>query len=165
MALIARFARSGGALSLSIALNLFLAGALAGFWIGSDPAPPRPGNGVEYSLAEFVRDLPGESRLRIADALDDNGAEVARRIGALTRARARVARALGAEPYDPASVRRAFTALRQSTRDVQASMHNIVSQVTDGLGPQDRARLAQSVLAAVPRTGDEAVSLQDVPLL
>ncbi len=165
MALISRLSRQGAALSLSIALNLFLAGALAGLWIGGDGGPPRAGNGVDYSFAEFVRDLPGQSRQRIAEALDADGAEISRRIGALTRARARVARSLGAEPYDPASVRRAFTTLRQSTRDVQASMHTIVSQVTDGLNAQDRARLAQSMFAAAPGSGDEAVSLSEVPLL
>lgn len=153
------------ALTLSIALNLFLGGGLLGLWIGNDGATPRPGNGVEYSMAEFVRDLPGESRQRIAGALDQNGTEVSRRIAALTRARARVVTTLGAEPYDPASVRRAFVALRESSRDVQAAMHGIVSQVTDGLEAPERARLARSMFAAVPRRGEEAVTLQDVPLL
>ena len=165
MALIARLARPGGALSLSIALNLFLAGALAGLWIGGDASPPRAGNGVEYSLAEFIRDLPAESRRRMVDAFDDSGAEVVRRIGALTRARARVTGALGAEPYDPASVRRAFAALRRSTRDVQVSMHGIVGQVTDELSPRDRARLARSMFAAMPGTGGEEIGPRDVPLL
>ena len=167
MALMGRFAgRPGGALTLSIALNLFLGGALLGLWIGSDGATaPRPGNGVEYSMAEFVRDLPGQSRRRIAAALDQNGAQVSRRIAALTRARARVVSTLGAEPYDPAAPRRAFVALRESSRDVQAAMHRIVSQVTDGLGARERAQLARSMFAAVPRRGEEAVTLQDVPLL
>ena len=165
MGLLGGLARRGVALSVSIALNLFLCGALAGLLIGGGAPPARMGGGVEYSMAEFVRDLPDESRQRIATALDADGAEVSRRIGALTRARARVATSLGAEPYDPDSVRSAFLALRQSSRDLQAAMHRIVSQVTDQLGAQDRARLARSMFSAVPRSGDEAVSLQDVPLL
>ncbi len=165
MASIAGFARNGATLSLSIALNLFLIGALAGLWIGGGDRLPRAPGKVEYSLAGFVDQLPEEARRRMVDAFDDGGAEIARRIDALTRARARVTRAIDAVPYDPASVRRAFTGLRQSTRDVQASMHGIVGEVTDGLRPGDRARLARSMFTAVSGTGDEEVGLRDVPLL
>ena len=152
------------ALALSIALNLFLAGAIAGLWLGAD-GDSRPAQEAEYSFAEFVRDLPDETRLRIATALDTRRDDVARRIEALARARAGVVTALGAEPHDPDRLRRALAGLRESTRDVQAAMHAVVGEVTDRLDPADRARLARSMFATLRDTRNGETLLYEVPLL
>lgn len=150
------------ALTLSVALNLFLAGAAAGLWLGADATPPAE---TEYSFAEFVRDLPDETRLGIASALDSRRDGVARRIEALARARAEVVTALGAERHDPDRLRRALVGLRETTRDVQAAMHAVVGEVTDRLGPDDRARLARSMFATVRESRNGEALLYEVPLL
>ena len=152
------------ALTISIALNLFLAGAVSGLWFGAGSAPP-PAPEAGYSFAEFVRDLPDETRIRIATALDERQNEVSRRIGALAGARAEVVGALGAEPHDPDRVRRALVRLRETTRDVQAVMHAVVGEVTDGLSPADRARLARSMFATVRGSQNGETLLSEVPLL
>lgn len=163
--------RSGRvALTVSVALNLFLAGALAGVWLGGDGALPwsareTGGEAVEYSLAAFVRDLPDAARGRMAEALDTRRGDVTRHIEALVRARAQVAEALTAEPYDPEAVRRAFGLLRDSTRAVQATMQGIVSEVTAGLDPADRARLARGMFAVVPPGREDRITLYEIPLL
>ncbi len=152
------------ALTLSVALNLFLAGAAAGLLLGEGAAPERE-PAVEYSFAEFVRDLPDDTRQRIAAALDDRRGDVARRIEALNSARARVVTALGAEPHDPDKVRRALVSLRESTRDVQAVMHAVVGEIARGLSPPEREQLALGMLATVRRSSDGAALLYEVPLL
>ena len=154
----------GHALTLSVALNLFLAGAAAGLWLGADAAPPAAAE-TEYSFAEFVRDLPDETRLGIASALDSRRDDVARRIEALARARAEVVTALGAERHDPDRLRRALVGLREATRDVQAAMHAIVGEVTGRLDPDDRARLARSMFATVRDSRNGEALLYEVPLL
>ena len=152
------------ALTLSIALNLFLAGAVAGLWFGAGGSP-QPAPAAEYSLAEFVRDLPDETRFRIATALDDRQDDVSRRIGALAGARAEVVTSLAAEPHDPDRVRRALVRLRETTRDVQAVMHAVLGEVTDGLSPADRARLARGMFATVRGSQNGEALLYEVPLL
>lgn len=152
------------ALTLSVALNLFLAGAAAGLWLGADGTSP-PAPEAEYSFAEFVRDLPDETRIGIATALDRRRDDVARRIGALARSRAEVVTALGAEPHDPDRVRRALVTLREATRDVQAVMHAVVGEITDGLSSRDRARLARSMFATVRGSQNGEALLYEVPLL
>ena len=156
------------ALTVSVALNLFLAGAFVGGWITRDGAglhPAAGGPAPDYSVAEFIRALPPGALAEAERAVGARSGDVGSRIDGLRRAREAVIAALARQPLDADAVAAAFAELRLRSRDLQAALHEVVSDVAGRLGPADRTHMARGLFLFTHLPGEDRVALHDVPLM
>ena len=129
------------ALAASLALNLFLVGALAGRL--SDPFHLRTPDGARASFRATLRQLPPAERLRFDEAIRERGPQLRDLGRRLAEDGAQARAAMRAQPYSPSDLDRALAAVRRDTDALQTVLH---AQVVIGLGrlsPASRARLAE----------------------
>jgi uncharacterized membrane protein len=133
-------------LGVSLAINLFFAGLIAGR-VMTHRDRPRP--------ASFEDDLGPRGFLK-RSGLREAGPEVkqilrARRdqlkdnMRSLGQAREAVRVALEAEPYDAQAAAAAFARTRELASQMQADMHNALLDVSSKLTPAQRRRMAESL--------------------
>lgn len=135
-------------LVVSLALNLFVAGALSTAWV--------VGRGVAPFWREARRPaalgMPNPRQLRAAlnerqrpvldEALRAHGPGIRDRIRQLAAARAEVAEAIRAEPFDRARLEAALARLREEEAAVAAATQGMVTEVVARLDADGRARVA-----------------------
>jgi uncharacterized membrane protein len=134
-------------LFVSVLLNLFLAGVITGRLAGAGPvgemltaAPSAPsGRGL---IQERFRDLPLSDRLRFRTALAAHRDALRQAQATLLRARVHALGVLAAPTYDPQAMADAFAAVRHTTTEAQAALHDALIQSLATLSPAARARLA-----------------------
>lgn len=128
-------------LIVSLALNLFLVGAVVGGLVvgqrlrAERPALARGGP----ALWAAARDLPPEHRAAYRDVLRGEGGEVRQRLRAAREARVEAWRGLAAEPLDPAAVRRQLAAARTLDTEARGTLEDRIVTFAMSLPPQDRA--------------------------
>lgn len=115
-------------LALSLALNLFLGGAIASWSLRGRGARPRgPGGGgqpeprLELSPEQRQSLLPGRRALRAA--------------------RKQLQLALRSDPLDETALEESLRKLRDGTQQTQEAMHAVVLKKAKTLGPERRRRL------------------------
>ena len=156
------------ALTASLAANLFLAGALAGGWLGAPTPGPGPftvSAAPEYSFDEFVRTLPPGGWERMEQSMGARRGDVRAKIAELSRARERVSAALARQPLDAREINSAFAELRARSGSIQTTMHEVVSDIAGHLGAVDRTHMARGLFLFTTPTGEGRVALHDVPLM
>ena len=137
----------GLTLSLSLALNLFAAGAFFGGWFAGRGATEASG----VSFSGLVAALPGSLRDQAQAALVVREADLRLRIDALREARAAASDALLAEPFFVDMLESGLSDVRARGGDVQAGLHDVVIDMVADLEATDRAALADLLFAG---TGD-----------
>lgn len=133
-------------LIVSLALNLFLIGTLAGGriadWRHAGPpiaAPMSPG-----MVSRLVRELPPPAQQEARQLFLDRRSEIRRRIRALHTARAEAMALLTEEPFDPGAFSQAMTQVRERTLAVQEVIHDVLIDLSGQVDPDTRARLANA---------------------
>jgi uncharacterized membrane protein len=147
------------ALSISVALNLFLLGFMSARGLGRrehrHPPPhrphpaqvderpgPRAGGAPHVNAPRMLRKA---RRLGLGEeaqaVLKEQRAAMRERRKGLRAARESVARAMTAEPFDPAALEAAFDAQRQAHSAAQAAAHATMVELASKLDADGRARL------------------------
>jgi uncharacterized membrane protein len=131
----------GGALALSLAVNLFVVGVMAGR-LTFQTHEEEPQQGVAWSgmRARFLA-LPQSDRAPFRAAMLQHAAELRATTLALRSAQWRALEALRATPYDKARMQAAFAAVREATTARQAALHAALVDAIGTLRPEARAAL------------------------
>jgi len=141
-------------LAVSVALNLFTVGLLAGRAMSFRPhgldfghdRNDRERGGDEDNPRAFLRHSGlREAGPEVKAILRDHRDEVRGSMHALNQSRERVREALKREPYDRDGVARAFSETRELTTRMQGDMHQALIDVAAKLTPAQRARMAESL--------------------
>ncbi len=133
-------------LSLSLAANLFAAGAV----VGGAFAERETGRQDDIAGAGFsglVAALPDSVRDEAQTALAVREADMRLRLEALREARAAAEVALIADPFFADSFDAGLAEVRALGSDVQAALHEVVIEMAEGLDEADRAALAELLFA------------------
>ena len=143
------------ALAVSVALNLFGAGFLVSRALHREHGPrmphmPPPAQElVDVSPFMGPRGLLGcgagpHAEPRVREVMRAHGKELREGRGELRERRHAVEDALRAEPFDPAALTTALTALRASTNAAQERMHSALVDLAKTLSPEERHGLARA---------------------
>jgi uncharacterized membrane protein len=129
------------ALALSIALNLLLAGILAGRALFREPPPER--------VFPAMRGERDGKRAPLRGLFREHGDELREKRRAMGEARRRARAALEAEPFDRAALDRALEGVRKETVASQEIMHRAIGDAAEKGSPGERKQLGH----ALDRTG------------
>ena len=128
------------ALVLSVCLNVFVAGLIAGRAIRGD-APPS--QNIGGGLERFMATVPAEARPVIRQALRDNRSGLQELVAGVRRARQDAASVVAIEPFDRAAFEAALATVRDGSRALEAAVHGIIAVAIDELSPELRAEMAE----------------------
>ena len=139
-----------GLFVLSLVANLFLAGAVAGHFVGGrdgrqGPPPLMRGPG------QLLEGLGGDHRSRALRHLDDRSSELRGYGRELSDARRAVADALVADPFDRDALEQAFATLRSVSETTQEALHAVITEAAVDLPADERGRLLRGIIG---RRGD-----------
>ena len=128
------------ALVVSVCLNVFVAGLIAGRATGFVPAPDRASGG---GLERFMATVPTEARPVIRRALRENRRGLQGMVAEVREARQEAAAVVGREPFDDAAFDAAMDAVRERSQALQATVHGIIAEALADLPPEVRAEMAE----------------------
>lgn len=137
------------ALFISLAVNLFLVGTLAGgLVIGhrlrADRPPPMQ-RGMSQPLWRAGDRLPPQQAQAYRQALRGAGPELRQAMHGARAERAEAWRSLGAEPFDPAATKRRLAGVRGREADARGRIEEQIVDYAAGLPVADRAALAKGL--------------------
>lgn len=128
------------ALVLSVCLNVFIAGLIAGRVSRGDAVPPA---NVGGGLERFMATVPAEARPTIRQALRDNGSGLRELVAGVRSARRDAAVIVAAEPFDRAAFEAALSRVRDRSRALEAAVHGVISEAIEQLPAGVRAEMAE----------------------
>jgi hypothetical protein len=135
----------GVVLLVSLALNLFLAGVIAGRGLG-----PRGGGGFDLTprklrvaIERVTRVLPESDAALLRDRFEAERPDIAQRFQALQDARRAVGAALKAEPYDAGAFDAAYETMQARNQELQASLHAVLRTSIGQFSDEGRAAIAE----------------------
>lgn len=136
-------------LFVSLAVNLFLVGALAGgLVIGQrmhGERPPPMQRGMAQPLWRAGDALPPESAMAYRQALRGAGPELRDAMRSARAERAEAWKSLAAEPFDPAATKRRLADIRGREADARGRIEERIVDYAAGLPAADRAALARGL--------------------
>ncbi len=128
------------ALVVSVCLNVFVAGLIAGRATGFGPAPDRAsGAGLE----RFMATVPAEARPVIRRALRENRRGLQGMVAEIRDARQDAAAVVAREPFDEAAFEAAMATVRDRSQALQEAVHAIIAEALADLPPEVRAEMAE----------------------
>lgn len=138
----------------SLALNLFLVGAIVGgLVVGQRLRVHRmPPVGAGPMLWTAARELPPEHRAAYREVLRGEGGEARRQLRAARDARAEAWSGLASEPFDAEAVRKQLAAAREQDSKARGALEDRIVAFAETLSAEDRARFVEG-LARPPREG------------
>lgn len=135
----------GAALLLSLGLNLFLGGVMAGRFFGPHDGADlelNPGK-LRAGIERVLSVLPEPDAKVMRDMFEAQRGGLRERILALQAARKAVGAALKAEPFDAAAFTVAYETMQARTQDVQAVVHGVIKAAVPRLSAEGRAAIAE----------------------
>ena len=146
--------RMGLILVLSLAVNLFFVGLVAGRILSPHGGPPPfvptamfggPGGAYEGLGVDY--------RNRAFRKLEDRSGELRGQFSSLREAREAVTEAMLAEPFDRDRLAEAFAELRAASEQTQASLHELLADTAEGLPAEERQSLLRGLSRRHGRDG------------
>jgi len=128
-------------LALSVALNLFLGGLIAGAWFTEGRERDRPAP-RRLSYLAAAEQLDPEDGARLRALLEQKAADTRPRLRALRAARREAEAAMAAPRYDPEAVRRALARAQAEELALRREIDDAVIAFALTLEPEERAALA-----------------------
>ena len=136
-------------LFVSLALNLFLVGALAGGLVVGQRLraehPPMMSRGGPQPLWRAGDALPPPQARAYRGALNGEGQEMREAMRAARSARQEAWRSMAAEPFDPVAAKQRLAAIRAQEADARGQVEEGIVDFAAGLSPADRAILAKGL--------------------
>ncbi|HSE79866.1 MAG TPA: periplasmic heavy metal sensor [Alphaproteobacteria bacterium] len=135
------------ALLVSLGVNLFLGGLLAGRYFGPQHRTFARSEAYERPGQEFFRRLigrvPAEHRAAFEDVLSAKRPDMERTSQALRESRTKIREAVRAEPFDRAKLEAAFAEVRERNMALQKSVHEAMAEAVQKLPAEARGRLSE----------------------
>ena len=125
---------------VSLVLTVFLIGLIGGRIAAG---PPIAGPLFE-DLPQLARALPDGDRRMARRTFLGAALDIRRSYLSLRDAREDVLTTLTADPFDPQALDAAFAQLRGRTSDVQAVVHDAITQIGRNLSPEGRAAISEA---------------------
>ncbi len=147
---------------ISLAINLLVLGAVAGYGLNGGFNPHEAVVGRENNVAApaaVLRTLPPASRAQVRRALAQGWRDTQTERAAMRAARAETTRLMAAEPYDPAAVRSALAAQRAASERVVARLHERLAESIGDLTPEQRSQLLSALRS---RAGMDTLETEDL---
>lgn len=133
------------ALFVSLAVNLFFAGLLIGGPAFKDhPREAAPTANIVPSPRMFIRILGREDGRRVLQELRRNVPDLRQKFITIRTNHLRVVAAMKADPYDPAELAAAFTAVREAHADLTSSIQEPLTGILAKLTPEQRLKFAKA---------------------
>ena len=138
-------------LVVSLAVNLFLVGAVAGGLVvgqkfrSERPQMSRGGGGPVQPLWRAGDALPPPQAKAYREALRGAGPELRAAMREARAERAQTWRALAAEPFDAADAKQRLAQIRQREADARGQIEDRIVDYAADLSPADRAMLARGL--------------------
>ncbi len=129
------------ALVVSVCLNVFVAGLIAGRATGIRPGPDRAASGG--GLERFMATVPAEARPVIRRALRENRGGLQGMVAEVRAARQDAAAIVAREPFDEAAFEAAMAAVRARSEALQATVHGVIAEALADLPPEVRGEMAE----------------------
>lgn len=129
------------ALVLSVCLNVFVAGIVAGRVTSGAGTPVRPNAGG--GLERFMATVPSEARPILRRAFGENRGGLQGMVAAVREARQEAAAVVAREPFDQAAFEAAMADVRDRSEDLQAAVHGIIGEALNDLSPDLRGEMAE----------------------
>ena len=144
---------TGIALTVSLALNLFVGGLLLGQWLDRGAAGPAPAVAnlaadSGPSVAGILAALPDDARLDAQAVFGDHAAEIRQLVLDLRAAQLEAAAAMSAAPFDAGAAALTLNSLRGHSAALEAALHTLLAEIAAGLDEADRAALAAAMFQA-----------------
>ena len=137
----------------SLALNLFLAGALGGLlWLDGRHGKGSHGRGGGRGFSAAAEQLSPDKREAFRALLHREAEEARPRVQVIRAARRQAAAAMAAEPYNPEAVRTALARASAEELALRADFERAVIEFAATLPPNERAAVGQA-LRKGPRGG------------
>ncbi|HEY4163736.1 MAG TPA: periplasmic heavy metal sensor [Dongiaceae bacterium] len=130
----------GGAI-VSLCLNLFLVGLLAGHWIYGPHPGARGASSRGGGPEAMIMGVPPDLRPLIKEKFDAARPQFQAARDQVRAARDKVAAAASADPFDPAAFDQAFTGLQQAMDGVQKIAHETISAILPQIPAKERKDL------------------------
>lgn len=128
----------GGGLILSLGLNLFLAGLIAGKLFRDRNLLVSPQ--LASRVVRPMDRLPVADRRKLEKAMKLRRDSIARDFRNMRRARSRVVRIISKNKYDEQELEEALQKVRQIQEKTQAAFHKVIVEVIPELPPNERRR-------------------------
>src|ERR1700743_607994 len=130
-----------GAAIVSLCLNLFLVGLMAGHWIyGPHFGPGGPG-GPPHGPDAMMMGVPADLRPLIKEKFAAARPQFEAARGRIRDARDKVAKAAAADPFDAAAFAQAFDELQQAMDGVQTIAHQTIRDILPEIPAKERQKL------------------------
>ena len=129
----------------SLALNLLIAGALAGAWLHRHGDGPLrwAGGPSDFGLMFFSRSLPDERREAVRKILREGKSGIKSRKAEITALQTAAAEALAAPDFTPEKFRETIAAIGGSEERRRKASVDVLLKVIEILTPEERQRLAE----------------------
>jgi uncharacterized membrane protein len=131
----------GAALVVSLALNLFFGGVIAGHRFaprGDADGQAAPGN-VKVRIERLLRALPDSDAKVVRDMFETQRADITQRFQALQDSRKAIGAALKAERFDPTAFTAAYETMQARSQELQAAIHGVIKAAIPQLSAEGRA--------------------------
>jgi hypothetical protein len=133
----------GGVLIVSLALNLFLVGVIAGRGVGQGGGFDLTPRKLKIAIERVTRVLPDADAALLTDRFEAQRAELTQRFLALQDARRAVGAALKAEPYDASTFDAAYAVMQERSQELQASIHAVLKSSLGQFSEEGRRAIAE----------------------
>ena len=144
----------GIALLVSVAVNLALAGFLAGRMShGPTPVMLDP----SLSLFRVVRELPQDRRERFRPILREHFDSIRGDLRRMRRAQRNINTSLAQEPFEPRALSSSLDTFRSALLDLQEDNHALLVRVAGSMSPEERLALRDVMTRhRIPHGRDES---------
>jgi uncharacterized membrane protein len=138
-------------LVVSLALNLFLVGAIVGgLVIGQRMRGPPPAARGGPALWAAARTLPAEDRMAYREVLRGEGGSARRELRAAREARVEAWRTLADEPFNAATARRRLAEARALDAEARAALEDRIVDFAATLDAEERKRFVEGLTRPPP---------------
>ena len=130
----------GGALVVSLALNLFFGGVVVGHRVGTGGdfdwqlTPAK----LKFGIERVTRTLPAADAKIMRDLFEAQKSDITQRFEALQESRKAIGAALKAEPFDAAAFTAAYEAMQARSQELQAAIHGVIKSAIPQLSAEGR---------------------------
>jgi uncharacterized membrane protein len=135
----------GAALVVSLALNLFFFGVIAGHRLGGRGDVDwqlTPGR-LKVGIERVLRALPDNDAEVVRELFEAQRTDITQRFLSLQDARQAIGAALKAEPFDAAAFTAAYEAMQARSQELQGAIHGVIKAAIPQLSAEGRTVIVE----------------------
>jgi uncharacterized membrane protein len=129
--------------AVSLCVNLFLVGSMAGHWFPRGHDGPGGPDGPRRGLEAMIAGMPEDLRPLIKDKFEAAKPQFQAQRDKIRDARDKVAAAAEAEPFDPVAFDQAFKGLQEAMSGMGAIAHQTIREILPQIPAEQRKQLVE----------------------